>query len=134
MTSDQQWYNATAASTKAQSGQQWPSATATLPKAVVANWTGPLDWRIVLRRNRFHGGGGIGIGSAWDAASPKHAAQTTSSVLVEENVLEDGACNVTVRPMPAGASINEYLKCAPACAVEGVAFVENSLAGAQACP
>eukprot|EP00729_Bicosta_minor_P015404 gene15404-28680_t len=47
----------------------------------VVGGTGPLNWRIVLRGNRFHGGGGLqlGINSSF--------AQTAGNVLVDSNIL-----------------------------------------------
>jgi hypothetical protein len=92
-----------------------------------------MDWRIVLRRNVFQGGGGIEIGMPFAPSAASHNAQTISSVLIEGNTLTDGACNVTAKPMPTGADINGYLACAPACAVEGVAFAGNSLIGVRTC-
>ena len=78
------------------SDQDWDNATG----RAAANYTGPLDWRIVLRRNRFEGGSGIGIGSRQSPhpTPTPTPAQTISSVLIEHNVLEAGACNLTTRP------------------------------------
>jgi len=113
-----------------------PLAVATA-SSINASYTGPLNWRVVLRGNRFHGGGGIqlGIGGA-PSSTGEVAAQTNGNVLVDSNWLGPGTCNLTSAPMPEGADINGFLPCSKlgACALRDVVLHGNSLGEVRSCP
>ena len=93
-----------------------------------ASYTGPLNWRVVLRGNRFHGGGGLQLG-----INSSTSAQTAGNILVDSNILAPGTCNVTSRPMPSGGDINLYLPCGEACFVHDLVLNKNNLVGTRSC-
>ena len=63
-------------------------------------------------------------------------------VLVDSNVLLGGACNLTTRPMPAGADIANYEQCsnerphpsAGNCSFHDIVLHGNFLAAVKSCP
>ena len=93
-----------------------------------ASFAGPLNARIVLRANLFEGGGGVQL------AIESAQAQTSSNVLVDSNLLQN-TCNLTARPMPVGADINEYLPCAVngTCRVRDIVLHGNELSAVRSC-
>jgi hypothetical protein len=102
---------------------------------MTSSYRGSLNSRVVLRGNVFEGGGGVAIGIKQPDDKPgKTSAQTDGNVLVDSNVLTDHACNITTRPMPAGADINDYLVCGENCSVYDVVLHGNQLGTAKSCP
>eukprot|EP00037_Helgoeca_nana_P022329 m.227956 g.227956 ORF g.227956 m.227956 type:complete len:886 (+) comp25960_c0_seq1:298-2955(+) len=107
------------------------------PRSINASYSGPLNWRVVVRGNRFYGGGGIQLGvSASPSSTGEVAAQTNGNILVDSNWLGPGTCNLTSAPMPSGADINGFLPCSKlnACALRDVVLHGNSLQQVRSCP
>ena len=93
-----------------------------------ASYTGPLNTRIVLRGNLFEGGSGIQL------AIESAQAQTNANILIDSNVLQN-TCNLTTRPMPVGADINEYLPCTVngTCRLHDIVLHNNELSTVKSC-
>eukprot|EP01044_Picomonas_judraskeda_P000385 COSAG03_NODE_17_length_21787_cov_46.088436_9_plen_829_part_00 len=93
-----------------------------------ASYGGPLNNRIVLRGNVFEGGSGIQL------AVESAQAQTNANVLVDSNLLQ-GTCNLTTRPMPTGADINDYLQCTVngTCRLHDIVLHGNELSAVRSC-
>eukprot|EP01052_Picozoa_sp_SAG31_P003508 SAG31_NODE_136_length_23089_cov_8.825924_2_plen_898_part_00 len=109
---------------------------------VNASYNGSLDTRIVLRGNLFHGGGGVQLGLSNQNPNPKYSHITSlGNVLVDSNVLSDGACNLTTQPMPAGADIANYELCSAArpvvsagnCSFHDIVLHNNVLEAVRSC-